>query len=105
MKQRKNDSGKENDEHDNGSSFSAGSHARECFFLDSSAVCIIITCASAMLAKQVLFFSSVCPPVCLSVCPRKKILIRNWCNLLEICAKVNLRSDWILVTSDLEFKV
>ena len=39
--------------------------------------------------------------VCVSA---QKLLIRNWCNLVEICAKVNLRSDWILVTSDLEFK-
>jgi len=41
--------------------------------------------------------------VCLSVNTKsRKLLIGNWCNLVRICPMVNARSDWKLVTFDLE---
>jgi len=43
--------------------------------------------------------------VCLSVSVRtksRKLLTRNWCNLVGICRMVSARSDWRLVTFDLD---
>jgi len=51
--------------------------------------------------EQVLFWRRL--SVCLSVRRKsQKLLIRNRCNLVGICAAVNARSDWKLVTFDLE---
>jgi len=58
-----------------------------------------ITCTHA--ASRYCFWR--CLSVCVSVCTKsRKLLIRNWCNLLGICPMVNARSDLKSVTFDLE---
>jgi len=52
--------------------------------------------------KQVLFLTA---SVCASVSVRtkfRKLLVRNWCNLVEICPMVNARSALKLMTFDLD---
>jgi len=44
---------------------------------------------------------SVCLCICASVRTKsRKLLVRNWCNLVAICPTVNARSIWKLVTFD-----
>jgi len=46
---------------------------------------------------------SVCVSVCLSICLKsRKLLTRNWCNLVEICPTINAKSVWKLVIFDLD---
>jgi len=54
--------------------------------------------------EQVLFLmASLSLSVHLSVCRKsRKLVIRNWCNLVGICPMVNIRSGSKLVTFDLE---
>jgi len=59
-----------------------------------------------MLRAGIVLPASVCLTVCVSVClcavrtNSRKLLIRNWCNLVGICLMVNARSNWKLVTFD-----
>jgi len=56
--------------------------------------------ARQLCCEQVLFFVA---SVCVSVRTKsRKLLIRNWCNLVGVCPMVNARSGWKLVTFDLE---
>jgi len=63
----------------------------------------IFTCAPAVLAQQVVFLVvsvSVCLCLCLSM--QKLKLIISLCNLVRICLMMNPRSDYVLVTFELE---
>jgi len=57
-----------------------------------------------MLRAGIVLAASVCRSVCASVCPQtsRKLLIRNWCNLVGMSTMMNARSDWKLVTFDLD---
>jgi len=58
----------------------------------------VITCMPATLGKQVLFLVA-----SVSVHTKsRKLLIRNWCNLVGICPMVSARSGWKLMTFDLD---
>jgi len=60
-------------------------------------VTTMIICAHA--ATSYCFWRRLC--VCLSVCSKsRKLLVRNWCNLIETCPMVNARSVWNVVTFD-----
>jgi len=59
----------------------------------------LFTCMHAV--SRYWFWRRLC--VCLSVRRKSRILlIRNWCNLVGMCLMANARSDWKLVTFDLD---
>jgi len=76
------------------------------YVLQQPSCYIVVTCAPAMLQTSIVFVASVCL-VCLSASASVhtkswKLLIRNWCNFVGTCPIVNARSDWKLVTFDLD---